>query len=349
MSLCATHLLKSMSGKLATFRKPANYYGMPVIMTLATKSNLLIRRSSEKEMEFATREAVKAGRSIGPYDYLNAFAFDPKGFLVGVLDGKVVCHYGAVTYPNHHSFMCRMLVAEQHRKKGFANKLLTTTLDRLDKLGHTIGGDSLPAVRSKLESHGFETYWNTYIATLSLDKIARILAGINPPPLDGINIVTQPIHEANREKILDYDSKVFGTPRHMFIERWMSSPGSFGWVAINQASDNAIVGYSILKLDIRRGGTEIGLAMTPLFADNVHIARLLLKTAADSCLANKALPKTKLQLFHPVGDNCGEDAAQLMQELEAELTLFAFRMYTKGIPLGRQMKKIYGIASPTFG
>lgn len=60
--------------------------------------------------------------------------------------------------------------------------------------------------------------------------------------------------------------------------------------------------------------------MTPLFVDDVHIAKLLLKTAVDSCLANKALPKMKLQLFHPVGENCGEDSAQLMQELEAELT-----------------------------
>ena len=38
--------------------------------------------------------------------------------------------------------------------------------------------------------------------------------------------------------------------------------------------------------------------MTPLFVDDVHIAKLLLKTAVDSCLANKALPKMKLQLFH---------------------------------------------------
>ena len=56
-------------------------------------------------MEFATREAVKAGRSIGPFDYPNAFAFGPKGFFVGVLDGEVVYHASAVTYPNHHSFM----------------------------------------------------------------------------------------------------------------------------------------------------------------------------------------------------------------------------------------------------
>ena len=42
----------------------------------------------------------------------------------------------------------------------------------------------------------------------------------------------------------------------------------------------------------------------------------------------KKNPKTKLQIFHPVGDNCGEDSSQLMRELEAELTHIAFRMHT---------------------
>ena len=103
-----------------------------------------------------------------------------------------------------------------------------------------------------------------------------------------------------------------------------------------------------MKQVIRGAGTEIGLAMAPLFANNAEIAKALLKTAADSCLANEAVPKTKLELIHPVGDNCGEGAPQMMEELEAELSCIAHRMYTKGVPPNRQLKKIYGIASPTF-
>ena len=193
---------------------------------------------------------------------------------------------------------------EQHRLKELSKELITTTQEYLDK-NYTIGCDCAPIMRPTMEAHGFETYWNMYVAMLSLDKIARILAGIQYL-FNGV--VTQPIHKANVEKLLEYDSMVFGTPRYTFIEKWMTAPGSFGWVAMKEDDDiSTIVGYSILKLDIRKGGTEIGLAMTPLFADNVPIAKLLLKTAADSCLANKALPKkTKLQLFHPVGENCGK-------------------------------------------
>ena len=310
---------------------------------MATGSNFFVRRALAKEMEFATREAVKDGWHIGPYDYPNAFAFDPKGFFVGEIDGKVVCHVSAITYPNHHSYMGGLLVAEQHRGKGYGQKIGAIAYDFLDK-EYTIGFDSDSMLKPKFQAHGFETLWNTYVAMLSLDKIARILAGTKHPS----GIVIQPIHRHNLVKLLEYDGMVFGTSRQTFIKKWITAPGSFGWVAINQTADNTIVGYSILKLVIGGGGTEIGLAMAPLFADNVHIAKVLLKIAAESCLANEALPKTKLELFHPVGDDCGEDSSQLMEELEAELTHIAFRMYSKGIPKGRQMKKIYGIASPTF-
>ena len=71
----------------------------------------------------------------------------------------------------------------------------------------------------------------------------------------------------------------------MFMKRCMDDLHlelSVAWVAINQATDNTIVGYSILKIIIGGGGTKIGLSMAPLFANNVDIVILLLKTAAEN-------------------------------------------------------------------
>ncbi len=103
----------------------------------------------------------------------------------------------------------------------------------------------------------------------------------------------------------------------------------------------------VLKQVIRDGGTEIGLAIAPLFADNKNTAKLLIKKAGQECLSNPAIPKTKLELFHPVGAVCGEGGPELMQELGAELTHIAYRIYTNGIPKGRQTRQIYGITSLT--
>ena len=63
--------------------------------------------------------------------------------------------------------------------------------------------------------------------------------------------------------------------------------------------ERSIVGYSILRRVIRGGGMEIGLAMAPLFADNVHnIAKVLIKTAAEKCLAKNAVPIIYIQRFN---------------------------------------------------
>ena len=182
-------------------------------------------------------------------------------------------------------------------------------------------------VKSEYEKLGGEVAWNTNLAMLDLERIVANTARSAAQP----GIAVKPICNKNLDKLLGYDQSVFGTPRQMFMSRWISVPGSLGWAAVNKDSDD-IVGYAIVKQVIRDGGTEIGLAMAPLYADNAQIVKLLLKTAAENCLANEAIPKTKLELFHPVGDNCGEGAAELMDELEAELTHIAYRMYSKGIP-----------------
>ena len=238
--------------------------------------------------------------------------------------------------------MGALLVKEEHRDKGYGQKIGYTAYDTLDKK-FTTGFDVDSKLRSKYETLGFQTVWDTYVAMLSMSKVAMNLAEIELPS----DVVAKPLHSVNLEKLLKYDSFVFRAPRQRLMKGWITMQGSFGWVAVNEKI-NEIVGYVVLKQVIRGAGTEIGLAMAPLFANNIQIARLLLKLAAENCLANEAVPNTKLELFHPVGDNCGEDSTQLMNELEAELTHIAYRMYTKGIPSGRQLRKIYGIASPTF-
>ena len=203
MSFDATRLLKSL--KLAVkIRRTANY--------VATVGNLLIRRASAKDLDFVTRQAIMEGWPIGPYDNSSAFAFNPQGFLVGEVNGKLIGCTSSITYPNHHSFMGGMRVTEQYRCKGYGQKLLTTSFESLDK-NYTIGGDVVSALKPALQSLGLETFWSTYIAMLlSLDRVARILSKIENPS----GIVIQPIHKVNPVKLFEYDSMVFGAASPAF-------------------------------------------------------------------------------------------------------------------------------------
>ena len=307
-------------------------------------SKFVLRGASAKEVEVISRRAITEGWNIGSYDFRCAYVFNPKGFYMCEVDGQVVGHIIATTYPNHHSHVGGLIITEEYRKRGLGKRIAFTVLDALKKSSTTIGGDAIPVLRSMYESLGYQTVWNTYTAMLNLDMIVK---NVNETDLP-IGITAKPVDSKNLDKLLVYDISVFGTQRQMFLEKWISAPGSFGLAAVDEKSDD-IVGYAVLRQVIRDGGSEVGMAMAPLFADNVSIAKLLLRAAALECIANKAVPKTKLQLSHPVGDNCGAHAPQLMKQLEAELSLDAHRIYYNGhIPSGRQPEKIYGITSTTF-
>ena len=279
---------------------------------------------------------------MGPYDYPCAFAYDPKGFFVGEVDKEIASHVCVIRYPNHHAHFGGNVVGEKFRGRGYGILDVYKAMEVCNK-DYTIGNDVDMKLAPALEKRGFKTEWDTYIATFHLDKIAANLDKMTIP--QGLSV--KPISDVKLEKLLEYDHLVFGTERRVFTERWISVPGSLGWAVVNEREDN-VLGYAVVKQVIRGAGTEIGLTMAPLFADNAVVAKCLFKTAAEQCLANKAVPKTKVEMFYPVGNNCGEDGPQLMEELDAELTHIAHRMYTKGAPAGRQTKKIYGISSPTF-
>ncbi len=231
-----------------------------------------------------------------------------------------------------------MIVAEEFRGMSYSTACVKYGLSLVDKR-YTIGTDISLTALAQFEFFGFKKFWNTYVVMLDIEKITK--SGVD----ENTSIFVMPIQNVDLDKLLQYDHRVFGTPRDKLMTRWINTPGSFGWAAIDHS--NNITGYIVLKQVIRGGGTEIGLAMAPLFANDKDTAKILIKTAGQECLANPAIPKTKLELFHPAGDICGEGAAELMDELGAEMTHIAHRVYTNGIPEGRQTRMIYGITSPT--
>ena len=93
--------------------------------------------------------------------------------------------------------------------------------------------------------------------------------------------------------------------------------GSFECVAVNEKTED-IIGYAIIKQVIG----ELAQKFVWLYADIVETVNFLV---------NKALHDSKMELFHPVGDNCysGSDAPQPMNSVDAEFLHDAYRMYAK--------------------
>ena len=308
---------------------------------MAKSGTFLVRGASPGDLKVVNRLSILHNWHFGPYELSCGYAFDPSGFFVGELDGQVIGHINAVKYPGHSAFIGVFIVQKEFRGRGYGKKIWDTAWGTLDH-SSTIGLDAAHNMVSKYESYGFRTVWRSSIAQLNFEKIVKNLAGAEVP--SGVSIKS--IRTIDFDKLVEYDASVFGAPRHKLLEKWINIPGSLGWGAVDESGN--VLGYTAIKRTINDMGTEFGLSMAPLYANNDSIAKGLLKVAGETCLANEAVSETEFEVIHDHGDVCGEHASQLMMEMEAKLTPYGIRMYTKGIPRGRATTKIYGIFHPGF-
>ena len=305
-------------------------------------SKFVVRRASAGDMKFPTRFAILNGwRPFGPGDLSCAYAFDPSGFFVGELNGEVISHVNAVKYPDHSIHIGCFMVQKEHSGKGYDEQTWESAWKTLNH-NCTIGLDSRSHESPMFKSYGFCPVWENSVVLLNFEKIIKNLGNVNLPS----GFLLKPIRTTDAEKLFLYDASVFGSPRHALVEKWISIPGSLGWAALDENGD--IVGYTVVRPIIVGAGTEFGLSMAPLYANSDQIASALLTVAAETCRANEAIPVTKFLLIHGHGSAYGEHASQLFSKVEGEYSPFATRMYTKGIPKGVQLTKMYGIMHPAF-
>ena len=148
---------------------------------------------------------------------------------------------------------------------GIASHCYSHSLNNRSDKSLTVGTDGSFEAMPILESLGFRWYWDTYGVKLSFEKVVKIITST-----EQFNSFVKTLNEVDLNKLLLYDQCVFGTKRNYLMQRWINTSGSFGWAAIDK-NTNDITCYTVLKQVIRGGGTEIGMAMAPLYADNASL------------------------------------------------------------------------------
>ena len=323
----------------------------------AASARFIVRKAASHELdpEFPTKLALSESWDVGPHDF--ACVYESKLPLISFIGelhsderGPIkMAHVNCMQYPGHFTFFGGHLVDKKYRGKGYGLKIGTQAWRSVDTTTHTVGTDSSPEMADKYEKNhsGLKPAWINQHAFLSLEKVAKVFSAVTIPS----EISVKPIQEVDLERLCDYDTSVFGAPRRTFLEKWISIPGSLGWAATD--GNGELLGYCATRQVYRNGGANMGLNVSPLFADDQQIARVLLKEAADAYLANDTNEHAKMSIVVPKGENGNASAVQVIEnELNAEYHkdgFFSIRLYTKGPPPNMQMKKIFGLTSLSFG
>ena len=216
-----------------------------------------ISTATRSELDRMVEWAAGEGWNPGLADADCFYAADPKGFLVGRIDGEPVGSISVVTYQPGFAFLGFYIVKPELRGQGHGFRLWQAGMAQLDN--RIVGLDGVIAQQANYKKSGF---------VLAHRNIRFGGAPACEQPRDP-RIV--PIDPGVVDAVIAYDRAFFPAARDAFMRCWLRPDRRTGRALIE---DGTIRGYGVVRQC--RTGFKIG----PLFADSDDRADLLFRALA---------------------------------------------------------------------
>jgi GNAT superfamily N-acetyltransferase len=273
--------------------------------------------ASAEDLALMRSWAAEEGWNPGAGD-IHAFqAADPRGFLVGRLDGKPVTCISVVRYESDFGFLGFYIARPEIRGQGYGIQIWRAGMTWL--AGRNVGLDGVVAQQENYRKSGFALAWNNIrhegaLAPTDLPKDVELVDARSVP----------------FDLLAAYDRRFFPASREAFLSCWVGLPGRHALVAMR---DGRIDGMAAIRPGV--SAARIG----PLYAGTPQIA-----AALASVLAQRLEAKT---VAVDVPDR-NRAAMALFQSLGLQPAFETARMYTDGVP---EIDKagLFGVASLELG
>lgn len=279
-----------------------------------TQDNFLVRPMTLDELKLALSWAEAEGWNPGIDDANNFYIADPKGFLIGELNGEPISSISVVKYHSNFNFIGLYIVKPEWRKQGFGLKTWQEALKLINNQPAALDG-----VIQQVDNYrkfGFNPSHTHY-------RYQGVIQGqISQELID--------LKRIDFEQFCRYDNQYFPALRPQFLQTWINQPNGCGYGIIQGEN---LVGYGVIRQAIE--GFKIG----PLFADYQAIAEQLLLA-----LATYANGKN-IYLDVP---NINQQALALAERYQMKPVFECVRMYTHQPP-SIDWTKVFGVTTLELG
>jgi GNAT superfamily N-acetyltransferase len=288
------------------------------------QSAMRLRTMTSKDIPGGIRLKEIAGWNQTREDWERFLKASPKGCFVAEVGGKICGTATTISYENRFAWIGMVLVAPEHRSKGFGTQLLEKAIRHLDDLQvPTIKLDATPQGKPIYEKLGFVSEYELERWTLRRTVVDESKVADRD--------LYEPMSSALLESILRADREVFGADRNFLLKDLYEDGPAF---TIGNWLDGAVEGYAFG----RRGSFADHLG--PWIATNSDSARRLLEAF---------LVRSKREAFVVDCLKANHFAGGLLRSLGFAYSRPLTRMYrgTNGYP-GR-IDNLYAILGPEFG
>jgi hypothetical protein len=277
----------------------------------------IVREMTRQESGLTISWANLEGWNPGIHDAETFYITDPKGFYVGIFEGKPVASISAVAYGDSFGFLGFYIVQPSFRGRGFGLEVWKAGLKHLQD--RNIGLDAVLEQQELYKHMGFKPCYKS----VRYQGVGSGLMG----RAEGIKYLS----EVPIEDLLAYDDQFFPVPRHVFIKSWIRMPGQIAFGALNKGE---LAGYGVARQ------CYLGYKIGPLFADNEFIADALFRTLCG--YVPQGLP---VFMDTPEPNSAALDLAKRYKMYPVFETV---RMYTKEDPR-LPVDRIFGVTSFELG
>jgi len=276
-----------------------------------------IKTASLQEFACVIGWAANEGWDPGLHDADCYYTVDPKGFLLGCLDGVPIASLSAVKYDEAFGFLGFFIVKPGYRGQGYGTRILAAALDYL--AGCNIGLDGAVEQQARYRRLGFQLAFRNIRYQCQGGGKPSTMAGI-------IKLSSLPF-----ARVASYDRPFFPARREAFLKAWIGQPNS---VALGILQDKQLAGMGVLRKC--RTGYKIG----PLYADSPEGAEALFLA-----LQAQALPTGPVYLDVP---EVNRHAVGLATRQGMRRVFETARMYSGPLP-DLPMARLFGITSFEIG
>lgn len=283
---------------------------MPVV-----SPNYHIRPMTRSELDVAIAWAAAEGWNPGLQDADCFYGTDPRGFLMGFLDGEPIASISAVKYGESFGFIGFYIVKPKFRGQGYGIALWQAALDYLK--GRNIGLDGVIAQQANYAKSGFK---------LAHRNIRYEGSGCGAGSTDCV-----PLDHIPPETVVAYDRRFFPEERPNFTQAWIAQPRSH---ALGIIQDQTLLGYGVLR------PCQSGYKIGPLFANTA--------TVADDLFQSLIAEVPNDQPFYLDVPQVNTKAVALAERYGMSPVFETARMYTQVAP-ELPLHQIFGITTFELG
>lgn len=258
--------------------------------------------------------AAGLGWDPGVADWWSFQVADPRGFLIGRLEGVPVASLASVRYGEDYGFLGMFIVSAAVRGRGYGRTMWREGLRHL--AGRAMGLSCGPGQTDHFRRSGFRHLWNS----IRYEGVPVRTGGAALTDARAVPF----------ERVSAYDRRFFPAPRDAFLAAWLSSPDHRSLVAFQ---GDELAGFAVLRR--ASGAARLG----PVYAASGEIAAALIGELAA------ATPGRPVAVDVP---EFNETAVLLMHQLGLRPSFTAARM---GVGADREIDRrgLFALTSLELG